>query len=146
MEQKKFELQRTEMNLNMRFPLSKSCQTTLKLLRHVFYIMYHKNYYQAYWKVHFLIFQPTLMVNHYPQDGHPPSHGWSLTIQNLPEGIVLQACNLASRLNSQNQDQVTTVMDGQSPSPGWSPTIQRMVTNHPKSNRRKCTTDLEFGT
>ena len=49
------------MNLNMRFPLSKSCQTTPKLLRHVFYIMYHKNYYQAYWKVHFLIFQPTLL-------------------------------------------------------------------------------------
>ena len=30
------------MNLNMRSPLSKSCQMTLKLLRHVFYIMYHK--------------------------------------------------------------------------------------------------------
>ena len=88
------------------------------------------------------------MVSHYPHDGHPPppSHGWSLTIQNLPEGIVLQAWNLASRLNLQNQDQVATVMDGQSPSPGWSPTIQRMVTNHQKSNKRKCTTDLEFGT
>ena len=44
----------------MRFPLSKSCQTTLELLRHVFYIMKHKNYYQAYWKVLFLIFQHTL--------------------------------------------------------------------------------------
>ena len=80
------------------------------------------------------------MVNHYPQDGHPPYHGWSLIIKNLPEGIVLQTWNLASRLNSQNQDQVTTVRDGQSPSPGWSPTIHRMVTNHPKS------TDLDFGT
>ena len=30
------------MNLNMRSPLSKSCQMTLKLFRHVFYIMYHK--------------------------------------------------------------------------------------------------------
>ena len=40
------------MNLNMRFPLSKSCQMTSKLLRHVFYIMYHKNYYQAYFSTH----------------------------------------------------------------------------------------------
>ena len=55
------------------------------------------------------------MVSHHPQDGHPPSHGWLLTIQNLPDEIVLQAWNLASTLNSQNQDQVTTVMDGQSP-------------------------------
>ena len=41
------------------------------------------------------------MVNHYPHDGYrpPQSHGWSLTIQNLPEGIVLQAWNLATRLN-----------------------------------------------
>ena len=31
-------------------------------------------------------------------------------------------------------------MDGQPPSPGWSPTIPRMVTNHPKSTIRKCTT------
>ena len=46
------------MNLNMRFPLSKSSQTTPKFLRHVFYIMYHKNYYQAYWKVNFFNFQP----------------------------------------------------------------------------------------
>ena len=67
------------------------------------------------------------MVSHYPQDGHPPHYGWSLIIQNLPEGIVLQAWNLASRLNSQNQDQVTTVMDGQLPSPGWLP-----VTRHSK--------------
>ena len=44
----------------MRFPLSQICQTTPKLLRQVFYIMYHENYYQAYWKVHFSIFQPTL--------------------------------------------------------------------------------------
>ena len=48
------------MNLNMKFPLFKSCQTTLKLLRHIFYIINHKNYYQAYWKIHFLIFQHTL--------------------------------------------------------------------------------------
>ena len=88
------------------------------------------------------------MVIHYPHDGHPPppSNEWSLTIQNLPEGIVLQAWNLASRLNSQNYDQVTTVIDGPSTSPGWSPTIQRMVTNHQRSNRRKCITELKFGT
>ena len=49
------------MNLNMRFPLSKSCQMTPKLPRHVFYVMYHKNRFQAYWKVHFLIFQHTLI-------------------------------------------------------------------------------------
>ena len=42
------------------------------------------------------------LVSCYPQDGPPPSHGWSLTIQNLPEGNVLQAWNLASILNSQN--------------------------------------------
>ena len=41
-------------------------------------------------------------VSRYPQDGRPPSNGWSLTIQNIPEGNVLQAWNLASRLNSQN--------------------------------------------
>ena len=33
-------------------------------------------------------------------------------------------------------------MDGQPPSPGWSPTIPRMVTNHPKSTIRKCSTDF----
>ena len=66
------------------------------------------------------------MVSHYPQDGHPPPHEWSLTIQNLPERIVLQAWNLASTLNSQNQDQVTTVMDGHPPSKGWLPTIQNL--------------------
>ena len=27
--------------------------------------MYQKNYYQAYWKVHFLIFQHTLLWNDY---------------------------------------------------------------------------------
>jgi len=47
----------------MRFPLSQICQTTPKLLRQVFYIMYHENHYQAYWKVHFLIFQHTLLSN-----------------------------------------------------------------------------------
>ena len=62
-----------------------------------------------------------------------------MTIQNLPEGIVLQVSNLASRLNSQNYGQETTVMDGQLLSPGCLPTIQRMVTDHQKSNRRKCT-------
>ena len=49
------------MKLNMRFPLSKNCQTTPKLLTHVFYIMYHKNYYQVNGKVHFLIVQHPLL-------------------------------------------------------------------------------------
>ena len=43
-----FELWRANMNLNMRFPLPKSCRTPLKLHRHVFYIIYLKNNYQAY--------------------------------------------------------------------------------------------------
>ena len=51
------------MNLDMRFPLSKSCLTPLKLHRHIFYIIYHKNNYQAYQKVHFKIFQHTLLNN-----------------------------------------------------------------------------------
>ena len=59
------------------------------------------------------------MFSHYSQDGHPPYHGWSLIIQTLPEGIVLQAWNLASRLNSQ--------MDGQPPSKGWLLTIQNQT-------------------
>ena len=37
-----------DMNLNMIFPLSKSSQMAPKLLRHVLYIMYHKNYYHAF--------------------------------------------------------------------------------------------------
>ena len=49
-------------------------------------------------------------------DGQSPSPGWSPTIQNLPEGRVLQTWNLAHRLNSQNQDQATTAIDGQPPS------------------------------
>ena len=32
--------------------------------------------------------------------------------QNLPEGSVQQTLYLALRINSQNEDQVTTVMDG----------------------------------
>ena len=51
------------MNLNIGFPLSKSCQTTPKLHRHVLYIMYHNNFYQAYQKVNFLIFQHILVAN-----------------------------------------------------------------------------------
>ena len=51
------------MNLNMRFPLSKNCPTTPKLHRYVFYIIYHKNNYQAYKKDHFLVFQHTLTHN-----------------------------------------------------------------------------------
>ena len=62
-----------------------------------------------------------------PQDIHPPSQGWSPTIKNHVEGSVLQTLNLASRLNSQNEDQVTSVLYGQSPFPGWSPTIQKEI-------------------
>ena len=41
------------------------------------------------------------MVTHHPEDGHPPSLGWSTTIQNLPEGGVLQDRNLTHGLDSQ---------------------------------------------
>ena len=87
-----------------------------------------------------------LMVSHHPQQGHPPSQGWSPTIQNLPKGSVQQTWNLAPRLISQNQDKMTSAMDGQPPSQGWSTTNPWMVTHHLKPTRRKCTTDLEFGT
>ena len=66
------------------------------------------------------------MVTHQPKDGHPPG------------GSVLQTWNLEPRLNSQNQDQVTTAMDGlvrQDPQPpfkGWSPNIKTIVTHLPK--------------
>ena len=55
------------------------------------------------------------MVNHHPQDGHQPSKGWSPTIQNLPEGSVLQTWNFAIRLSSQNKCQVRPAMDGHPP-------------------------------
>ena len=58
------------------------------------------------------------MVSDHPKDGHQTPQGRSHTIKNLPEGSVLQTWNLAPRLNSQNQDQVTTGMDGQPPSQG----------------------------
>ena len=80
------------------------------------------------------------IVTHQPKDGHQQ------------EGSVLQTSNLALRLNSQNQIQVTTAMDGQLSSTyfefgTWtqltkltiggnchrcSPTISRMVSHHPK--------------
>ena len=61
---------------------------------------------------------PTIprMVNNQPNNGHPL------------EGSMLQTRNLVLRLNSQNQDQVTTVMDGHLPSLGWSATNPSMVT------------------
>ena len=45
-----------------------------------------------------------LTVSHHPQEGHPRSQGWSPTIRNLPKGSVQQTWNLASKLNSQNQN------------------------------------------
>ena len=39
-----------------------------------------------------------------------------------------------------------STMDGQPPFLGWSPTIPWMVTHHPKSTRRKSTTDMKFDT
>ena len=75
------------------------------------------------------------MVHHHPQDGHPPSRGWSSTIQDLPERIVLQTWNLAARLYTKKQGQVSCVL---SPlSPGWSPNIPRMITHHLKSTGMK---------
>ena len=49
--------------------------------------------------------------------------------QNLPEGSVLQAWNVAHRLNSQKKHQVKTALDGDLPYLGWSPTNQSMVSN-----------------
>ena len=63
------------------------------------------------------------MVTNQPQDGHQQ------------EGSVLQTSNLALRLNSQNQIQLTTAMDGQLSmlsSLGWSATNPRMVTHQKK--------------
>ena len=69
------------------------------------------------------------MPIHYAQDGHPPSQGWSPTVQNLPKGSVLQTWNFTQGLSSQN-DQMK--WDGQPPSPRWSPNNQSMVTHQPK--------------
>ena len=75
------------------------------------------------------------MVTYHPKDVHPqPKDG------HPPEESVVQTWNLAIRFNSQNESQVSTWMvtyhpyDGHPPTQGWSP------------DRRKCTTDMEFGT
>ena len=71
------------------------------------------------------------------QNGGQGAQNWrtgSPTIQNLQTGHLLRTWNLAPRLNSQNQDQVTTAVDGQPTFPGWSPTIFGMVTHHPKDD------------
>ena len=46
------------------------------------------------------------MVSHYPQDGHPPSHGLSLTIQNLPElyyKIGIWQLDLTNKIKTRKQ-------------------------------------------
>ena len=76
------------------------------------------------------------------KDGHLPSLGWSPTNLKLVThqkelwyilGIwhyILQARNLALRLNSQNEVQVTTARNGHLSSRGWSPFNPSMVTYH----------------
>ena len=69
------------------------------------------------------------IVSHRPQNGHPLSKGWSPTNQNLPEGSVLLALNLAHRFNSQNQDHWMVShppKDGHPPTQGWLPTIKNL--------------------
>ena len=60
---------------------------------------------------------PTIprIVTHQPKDGHPP------------EGSMLHPQNLALRLNSQDQDPVTTAKNGHLPSLGQLSTNLRMV-------------------
>ena len=71
----------------------------------------------------------------------PPTVGQIKPHQNLPKGSDIQSWNLALRLNSQNESQMTTFMDGHLPSQGWSPPTQGW-----SPTRRKCSTDMEFGT
>ena len=54
-----------------------------------------------------------------------------------PHNFSCNWANCAQTLKAQNLDQVKCH--------GWSATISRMVTHHPKSTRRKCTTDFEYG-
>ena len=84
--------------------------------------------------------------HHQTKDGHPPSKGWSPTIQRMvthhpkdghpPFKIYqkevyyrLEIWNLA--LTHKIKTRCSAA--GQPPSPGWSPTIRRMVTHHQKS-------------
>ena len=71
------------------------------------------------------------MVSHPPKDGHPPTQGWLPTIKNLKEFVIW------------HQDLTHKIKAEWSAMDSWPPS---MVTHHPKSTRRKCTTDMEFGT
>ena len=72
------------------------------------------------------------MVTHQAKDGHPT------------EGSILQTQNLALRLNSQNQNKVTTAKYGHLPSLGWSPTNPRMVTHQKYIYKRLGIWNLDF--
>ena len=71
------------------------------------------------------------MVTYHPKDFHPQTQRWSPTRRNL-----LQTLNLALRLQSQNQHQVTTAMDGHLPCLGWSPTNPTLVTHQKEVHHR----------
>ena len=71
--------------------------------------IYHKEVYYSLWIWHVDLThkiktrcQLPWMISYHHQDGTLPSKGWSFTIQNLPEGNVLQTWNLVHWLNSQN--------------------------------------------
>ena len=79
------------------------------------------------------------MVNHHLQDGQ-----WSPTIQNLPEGSVVQTLNLESRPDSLRPASkawslVTHLsLDGHPSSLEWSPIIRNIVTHLPKCGHPLC--------
>ena len=76
------------------------------------------------------------MVTHNPEDGHPPSPGWSLIIPRLVNhyknmvALHPKACHPSSK--------------------GWSPTIPSMGTHHLKmmkfNKANECQLNMEFNT
>ena len=77
------------------------------------------------------------MVNHHPEDGHPPSKIYQKELYYRLEIWHLDLTHkIKTRLNA---------IDGHPTFQGWSPTIPRKVTHNPKSTRRNCTTDMKFG-
>ena len=74
------------------------------------------------------------MASHYPQDGHPPSHGWSLTIQNLPETLYYKLgiwlLDLTHKIKTRWQLLWMVShhhQDGHPPPKGWLSTIQNLT-------------------
>ena len=92
--------------------------------------------------------------------GHPPSTGWSPTIQNLPGNNCHQLWMVTHQTHHPKEGHPSSIvwspsfqlpksirrkciaMDGQPPTPGCSPTITRMITHQPQDAHQP----LEFGT